>query len=111
MESKNFTIVLTRDSDSANDDRVTVTSYGSTSFTINYVDRFNDRKWNLETDYKGLCNYIETLAASLQFDVIDTFQDVQIQFPMYPVLCMNVPYFCLNAFQETLGKMFDTVLF
>ena len=111
MESKHFTIVLTRDGDSANDDRITVTSYGSDSFTINYVDRYNDRKWSLDTDYDGLCNYIETLASSLKFDVIDGFQDVQIQFPMYPVICMNVGDFCLEPFQETLGKMFDTLLF
>jgi hypothetical protein len=57
-----------------------------------------------------VCRYLETLVKSLKYDIIDKYNDIQVQFPMYPVLAMPVDTFCAKDFQKTFAEMFDSVM-
>jgi len=109
MAELKFYIILTRNDKATDDERVHISAHNPDYFSVSYlVD--GKQKWVIETDYNGLCSYIETLCNSLKYDIIDKWHNIQIQFPMYPILAMPVPVFCGQEFQNTFGKMFDSVL-
>jgi hypothetical protein len=106
----NFNVILTRNANSVDDERISVYPVNRDFYQIVYSDNQSGRNWQFDTDYAGLCKYFETLTNSLKYDIIDRYFDVQIQFPMYPALAMPVPTFCSAEFQKTFAEMFDSVM-
>jgi len=107
-----FSIILTRNEDPMNDEKIVIMpDMGDDDlYTISYNDLSIPKKWVINTDYAGVCRYFETLVNSLKYDIIDTYKDIQIHFPMYPILAIPVDVFCSNDFQKTIGEMFDSVM-
>ena len=103
-------IVLTRDADSKNDDKIVIRPDEDQDggYHVKYVDSQANVNFEFDSDWANVEKYVAQVLSLLKVDE-DPFKSVQFMFPGYPVIMVSTDKLHNDLFMDNIWDIFESL--